>query len=322
MATVRKEEKIFVIKKESTRGTAEASSASGRALPVLPASEANFIPALLADNKVYGDPQERPAQGGIREGTGTLELEPGADKLGELLNSLFGTVATDQPDAGGAPLVYRHRFTPSSTALHPLYTLFTERGFMFKKHAGTMARQMTFTFPVDGRVTCSSDIMFKSEADGENLTPDFSADLQNLLFSDIKIFVAGTQSSIVRAASFAITNNGVAKRVLSQGRDAVDILAGAFRVTGTFQAYFEDETERAKFLASTTSSFKVVAEGEVLQAAQKATLEIDCPQIKYSAGPIAEPDGILVQDFAFSAHKDATAGYSARATLINKVVSY
>lgn len=323
MATVRQEEKVFVIKKESVRGTAEANATSGRSLPVLPASAVNFVPALLADAKVYGDPMERPAQGGIREGSGTLELEPGADKLGELLLSLFGQVTTDQPDVGGAPLVFRHRFTPATSALHPLYTLFVEQGFHQKKYNGLSARQLTFNIPVDGRVACSADVIFKLEASGENLTPDFSTDLGNLLFSDATIQLASpfATSAIVRQASVVLNNNSVGKRTLSQSKDVADIIAGPFRVTGTFQMYFEDETERVKFIASSASGFRALIQGEGIQT-QLATLDIECPNIKYSAGPVSEVDGVLVQDFAFMAHRDPTAGYSARATLINKVTAY
>ena len=322
MATSRIEEKIFGIKKEAVRGTAEASASSARYLPLLPGSEVNFIPALLEDGKIYGDPQERQAQPGVRDGSGTLELEPGADKLGELLNSLFGAVATDQPDFGGAPLVFRHRFTPADDPLHPLYTLFVDRKTTQKKYEGLSANQMTFNVPVDGRIAVSADVMHKSEQAGAVLTPDFSADLDHLLFSDVKMFVAGAQSSIVRAGSVVLNNGSVRKRVLAQSRDAADIVAGPFRASGTFQMYFEDEVERAKFIATTSSSLKVLAEGQILQAAQKATLELDMPLTKYDAGPIAEVDGILVQDFSFKAYRDPTAGYSCRATLINKETAY
>ena len=66
----------------------------------------------------------------------------------------------------------------------------------------------------------------------------------------------------------------------------------------------------------------ILAQGQILQAAQKATLSLDMPRIKYDAGPISEVDGILVQDFTFRAMRDATAGFAVQATLINKVASF
>lgn len=322
MALARQEQKIWVIKKETVRGTAEADSTGGRAIPVLPASEMSLNPNLIANAKVFGDRQMRVAAPGVRDWQGTMELEPGADKLGELLNSLFGTLATDQPDAGGAPLVYRHRFTPSLVGQNPLYTLFADRGDHLRKYAGVSARQMTFTIPVDNRIAVSCDLLAKSEAPGEALAPDFDDDLEDLLFSDVTVTLAGAPSSQVRQASLQVNANTVAKRVLGQSRDAADIVSGMLDITGAFQLYFEDDTERAKFVASTDTSLKLVAAGQTLQAAQKATLELDCPRIRYTAGPIAEVDGILVQDFAFGAYRDITANYPLRATLINKFVAY
>lgn len=322
MGVARIEEKVFIIKKESVRGTAEASASGGVSLPVLPASEVNFVPALIEDAKIFGDANERPAQRGIREGTGTLELEPGPDKIGELLLSLFGFVATDQPDAGGAPNVYRHHFTKLADSLHPLYTLFVDRQAHQKKYEGLMASQMTFNVPVDGPVGASADVIFKKELAGAVLTPSFTGDLNRLLFSDIAITLAGSGDSITRSAQVVIANNAIAKRVLASSQDAADVCSGALRVTGSFQRYFEDDTERAKFVGGTDTSLDILAEAEVLEGAIKSTLQIGLPKVQYDAGPVAEVDGILVQDFTFKAVLDPTAGYPVRVTLINKVVSY
>lgn len=322
MANARIEEKAFIIKKEAVRGTAEAAPAGGVALPVLAASEVNFVPVILEDEKLRGDPETREGQGGIRVGTGALELEPGADKLGELLLSLLGAVVTDQPDVGNAPTVFRHRFTKLGSALHPMYTLFVERKTHQKKYEGLVSNQMTFNVPIDNRIAVSADVMFKNEQAGPAITPDFSTDLNSLLFSDVAIEIAGAGSSIVRSASIVVNNNTVEKRVLSGSRDAVDLCAGRLNVNGTFQMYFEDDVERDKFIATTVSAIKITAAGQILEDVQKATLELDLPRILYTAGPISEVDGILVQDFAFTAYKDAVAGYQVQAELISLVTAY
>ena len=65
MALSRIEQKVWIIKKEAVRGTAEASAASGRSIPIMPASEMSLNPNLLQNPKLYGDPQERKAAGVI-----------------------------------------------------------------------------------------------------------------------------------------------------------------------------------------------------------------------------------------------------------------
>jgi len=323
MALSRIEQKVWIIKKEAVRGTAEASASSGRSIPIMPASEMSLNPNLLANPKIYGDPQERKAAGGVRDWAGAFELQPSADKLGEFLMSLLGTVATDQPDFGGAPLVFRHRFTPvDNNGQHPMYTVFGDRQAEQKKYGGTAVGQMGFTFPVDGRITASCDLMAKSEAAGAVLTPDFSADLEDLLFSDCTIDLAGVASSLIRQANVTLNGNPARKRVLAATRDAQDIVHGPLQVSGSFLLYYEDGTERDKLVGDGTSSLTIRAEGQIIQAAQKASLILEMPLTKYSAGPVEEVDGILVQNFSFGAYRDPVTGYAIRATLINKETAY
>ncbi len=322
MALSRIEQKIFQIKKETVRGTAEANATGARSIPVLPGSEINLDPGLIANGKIFGDANERDSVGGIRAFTGTLELEPGADKLGELMLSLFGKVTTDQPDVGGAPTVFRHRFISAADAQHPMYTLFVDRQTHEKKYAGMSVPQMTFTFPVDGRIAATADIIALSEAVGEALTPAFDSDLADLLFSDTQIDIVGVKSTQVRQASVQVNHNAITKHVICNSRDAVDIVAGPQLVSGTFTLYFEDDVERDKFVGDTFTDILISAQGQTLEGSEKATLLLDMPRVKYNAKSWSEQDGIIVQDFSFVANRDVTLGAAIQATLINLVTSY
>lgn len=427
-------EKVFMIKREGTRGTAEAASTGARSLPVLPASEISLNPNILPDSKIYGDSQPRQHRPGIREWGGTLELEPGADKIGELLNSLLGEAATVETaaivitintndfidfDEGAGALaaqivagtyaigvasseagslckaikdalelvgdgtytvaysrttrkftitksagtfnilwlsgankaksagttlgysiladdtgalfyvsdttvdsVYMHTWTPTTTAQKPLYTIFVDRQVEAKKYNGCAARQMTFNVPLNARLGVSADMIAKSEAAGEDLTPDFSSDLENLMFSDVAVEVAGAANSSVRQASVVVNGNAIGKRALTASRDAADILHGKLDVTGSFQLYYEDAVERDKFVASTTSALKLTATGQILIGVARASLEIHVPTFPFTAGPVGEADGIQVQDFTFNAQKDSVSDYTVRVKLQNKVPSY
>lgn len=323
MGCERTHRKVFIIKKQGTRLSTEAVPTDGRSIPVLPASEVNLNPNLLPNTKIYGDAEERDSDVGPREWTGTLELEPGADLLGELLLSLLGKVTTDQPDVGGAPTVFRHKFVSHPTTdEHPLYTLFADRKTEAKKYGATAVNQMTFTFPVDGRVAVSADIMTLTEESGATLTPDFTADLESLLFSDVSIDIAGVTSSQIRQVSVQINHNQVVKRVLNVSRDGVNICAGPLEVTGGFQIFFENATERDKFIAGSVSDVLILVQGQVLEDVQKATLQIDMPRVKYDAAPFGDEDGAQVIDFTFRAVRDTSSGFQVEATLLNLETAY
>jgi hypothetical protein len=60
-----------------------------------------------------------------------VELDVDADSVGRLLLGALGSVVTTQPDAVGAPLVYRHVFRPQDEAVSrqlPAYTLVEKLG--------------------------------------------------------------------------------------------------------------------------------------------------------------------------------------------------
>lgn len=322
MALARIEQKVMIIKKEAVRGTSEAAPAGGRAIPFLPASEVSPQVNLIANGKIFGDAEERDAVGGIRQFTGTAELEPSADKLGEFLLSLLGGVVTDQPDVGNAPTVFRHRFTSDDDAQHPMYTLFMDRQTHQKKYGGTVIPQMTFTFPTDGKVSASIDLMAKVEEAGAVLTPDFSSDLADLIFSDVSVDLVGVKSTQIAQASVQINHNAIPKHVLCDTRDAVDIVAGPLQVSGSFTLYFEDDVERAKFVGDTFSDLLINARGQVLEDIQVASFLLDMPRIKYDAGTIGEIDGILAQDFSYVANRDPSNGFALQASLINLETAY
>ncbi len=315
--------KVFIIKKQATRLTTEANATGGRSIPVLPASEMNLNPNLLPNTKIFGDAEERDSDVGVKEFTGTLELEPGADTLGELLLSLLGKVTTDQPDIPNAPTVFRHKFVSNPTSdLHALNTLFIDRKTEAKKYGGMATNQMSFTFSVDGRIAVSADIMALTEEAGATLTPDFSSDLESLLFSDISIDIAGVTSSQIRQASVQINHQQVVKRILNDTRDGVDIQAGPLEVTGSFQIFFTDAVERDKFIAGNVSDILILARGQVLEDIQVATLQLDMPRMKFDAGPFGDEDGFQVIDFTFRAVRDNASGFQVEATLLNLETSY
>lgn len=323
MAQARLYQKVLALKKETVRLTAEANAVGARFIPILPATEITPAPTILPNAKLFGDKLRRAHAKGPRSVGGTLELEPGTDKLGELLLSLFGKVVTDQPDVGNAPSVFRHIFTPSTGPLNPTHTAFFDRSTHQKKYAGITCSQMTINTPVDNRVAVSADVIGIKEEDGVVLSPSDAGNLNDLNFFEVDAKLAGVSNIDVRGSSVVLANSLSEKRGLSLSRDPSDLLAGMLLASGTVSLYFVDDVERDKFVESDPTKLRLLIVGEVLEDVQKATLDIELDGVRYNAGPIGDQDGQLVHDFSFEADKDSGGtDLQARVTLINKVSSY
>ena len=90
---------------------------------------------------------------------------------------------------------------------------------------------------------------------------------------------------------------------------------------GTFTIYFEDETERAKFIAGTSNYLQFLIEGEVIAGAAKETVDVTLPKIMYKAYPYGEADNMLAAQVAFEAVYDTVTSALVGVAVTNKVAT-
>jgi len=316
------EQKIFGFKKEAARGVAE--SAPSKYLAVGIESELNYRTILIPDDKIRGGYKDRfPSAPGIKEGVGTLSsIDVEASTVGDLLLGCMGSVATVQPDAPNSPTVYRHTFSPFNGLAMPSFTYFVDRGLSKKRYPLTIIKKLALAGAVDGKALVNADLLFKSEEPASAFVSSHGSP-KPLMFFQTDLKIDGVTDLDVRSWSLNIDNGSVVQRTLNQSRDARNILSpGKFIIDGGFEIYFESETQRQKFLDVNSAAVNIVLAGDIIEDTFKNQLELILPEIRYTAYPFGNIEGLLGATATFEAHFNFVAGYAARAILTNSTAVY
>ena len=321
MALFATERKTFGFKKEASRGIAEAAPV--KFLAVGADSEFHYSTALIADEKIRGLKERFPSVAGALSGTGNLNaVDVEAATIGDLLFGVLGAVVTTQPDAGGAPTVFQHSFTRLNALLMPSFTYFVDRGLSIKRYPLSVIKKLTFKGTVNGKAQADADLLFKTEEPVAAFAPSYGVP-KPLMFFQTDFKVEGVSDINVKSWNLSIDNNSEALRSYNLSRDARDIVSKKpFEIDGGFEAYFESEAQRAKFLAATASALNIIMTGDVLQGAQKAKLEFSMQEVKYSAYPFGNLDDLLGAAVAFHAEFDPVLQKSLEVILTNQVSGY
>lgn len=315
------EQKKFGFKRETSRGVPE--TAPDKFLAVGADSNFDYTAVQIEDDKVRGIPERFPSAPGIRTGSGSLSaVDVEASSIGDLLLGVLGSVSTSQPDGTGAPSVYEHRFTRTPSGVLPSFTFFQDRGLSAKRYPLTVIKSVEFTGAVDGKVMAAADVVFKTEEAASPFAGNFGVP-EPLLFYQTEIRLGGSINVNVRSWKLTIDNQAEGLRTLNQSRDIQDVIAkGKTQVSGGFEIYFEDETERQRFLSGQNISLEIVLTGNIIESLYPGKLILEMPEIRYSAFPFGDLDGILGAAAAFNAEYNLSAQKTIEAVLTNAVAGY
>lgn len=315
------ENQKYGFKKEGSRGIAEA--APQKFLAVGAEALLDYKSLLIADDKIRGSKEPFPSTPGLREGSGSLPaVDVEAETIGDLLFGTLGKVTSVQPDAPGAPLVFRHTFKPDSLVRFPSFTFFADRGLGIKRYPLTVVKKLALVGTVDGKAQAAADVLFKTEEAASAFTAVFGSP-KPLMFFQTEVKLDGVVNSDVRSWTLSVDNASVAHRTLNQSRDPKDIVStGRFAIEGGYEIYFETEANRQKFLDNLPQAVDVVLTGDTIQAAFKNKLELSVPKAKYTAYGFGTLEGLLGAAVTFQAEFDPAVGFSLQAILTNAVAGY
>ena len=218
---------------------------------------------------------------------------------------------------------FKHVFGLPSGIQPPTYTVFADRGVSVKKYNGVASRKFSLKATPNGLIMHESDLLGLDEAAGEIGSPTWAGEGNPLGFMHATVKIGGVANTAdVKEWSLSIDSAAFAKRVLSGAQTPADILApGRMKVEGTLVVYFEDEVERAKFLANTSNTLQFLIEGDTIAGSVKETLDAQLPKIHYKAYPYGEADNMLAAQVAWEAAFDETSEKLFTLELINKVAS-
>ena len=311
------EQKWIGAGKESVRGTSVDPT---RFIPVGADSEMEYKLSLIEDEQVRGMLEKFPPQAGIKDGTGRIGgVDVTSTIIGELLNSLMGKVVTTDLSLGA----YKHVFTRETEVLLPSYTIALYRGLNAKKYPLGIVKSMAFTGAVDGKLIADCEVLFKTEEAYESPATPTWEDPKPFMFFQTDFKIAGSSDTNVKDWTLTIDNGSVAQRTLNQSQDVKEILSFAkMLISGTFNIFLENETERTKFLDNTSTSLEIVLTGGLIGGENYHKLDIIIPQVHYSAYPFGNLDGLLGVAVSFNGYYKLADTKSLQIELTNNIVSY
>lgn len=218
----------------------------------------------------------------------------------------------------------KHVFTKSTDIQNQSYTFHLERKLSQKQYPLSVVKLITLTGAVDGKLLLDSDVLFKTEeAEGFSLSPSW-VDPKPFMFYQTKVkFDTVENVTAVRDWTLTIDNGSIIQRVLSGSQDVKDILTFAKLLgSGTMNIFFEDEVQRAKFLANTAVALDIEMTGALIGGSIYNKLLISLPQIHYTAYPFGNLDGLLGAAVAFNAYYKVASAKSVQIELTNNIASY
>ena len=294
-------EKVVGVGKEGTRLTLTAAT---RWLAPESGSEFQMTRALLEDNATRDIKEKFPSVLGRKFASGSivnLPVEQNND-FALLVDSVMGKNAgagSVQTDA------YVHVFTPATVLIPDTLSFVVDRGGVIadKGYNGCLVKKLSLSQEADERLMCNAEIIGLNEAAGTIGSATF-ADPNPFKFSDVSSIAIGGASNgaNVTAWSMEIDNQAKLKNVLDGNETSSDIICvDGIVVTGTFQIYFVDSTERDKFVAGSTSDIVITYIGDKIST-DSYRLIIDAHKLQYNAYPWGDMNGMFGASVSFNGY--------------------
>jgi hypothetical protein len=249
----------------------------------------------------------------ITRSAGTLNIlwNSGANKAKTIATLIGFSTAGD--DTGGLTyssdtaikVGYKHTFKRAASSITlQSYTLFIDQVISKKSYSMACVKSVKIAGAMDGKAKLDADIIFKAEASASavTMTPTWE-EPDPFMFHQTQIALGGVANTDIRSWNLEIDNQSQPQRTLNGSADIKNILAiGKLLVKGGFEIYFENETEREKFLANTEQSMTITLTGSLIGGTVYNKMVITLPKIHYSAFPFGDLDGLVGAVVAFNAY--------------------
>lgn len=263
---------------------------------------------------------------------GDVEFNVRAGGMGYILKSLLGSV--NSVSALGAT-THTFNVTPL-VAQHPSLTLgLSVPGQQDYRYALSVVSQLELNTPIDDVVTAKASFVGASEATVADYTPAFADSDSDPLFRnhDVTIKIATDVSGLGAATPICIKESSLNFAFNTRPNNCVgsvnpvDILSLLAEITGSFTVDYDGEAYHDLYLNQTYRAMEIKFLRDDLPvigtSALYPALTITLPKVSFDEyGPERPLDDIVTEAISYTAHYDATAGYAARAVLVNDTASY
>lgn len=319
------EAKLIGLTLEGTRGTQETGTIS-KYIAISPDTEFGNKLNLIEDENLRNSYDRWPAIAGTKETDGKIGLDVDNSNICEFLYSLLGKVTITNPNIG----VYQHIFqrkltTDTNPYLMPSYSIYMRRSDNVATYDNayvlSVAKSITFNQSVDGLLKADISLLSAGE---ETMSPTFTASFTTnpdpFVFNDLTFYLASTDTvrADVKDFSLTIDNQSDRLRVLNSSQNPSNIITHKkILISGGFTVYFENLTDRTKFLANTSSDLKITYTGTQITGAYYKTLEFFLRQVHFTDYPFSNVDGLLGAQVKFNCYYNTTNTQSMQIKVIN-----
>ena len=196
---------------------------------------------------------------------------------------------------------------------HQSFTMqkFFGRTGLYQVLRGCLVDSVAVNVNQDQAVTTDWNILGLEETFGTNTIaadtdPDDPVQRDPMVHIEGTIFEGGVERGVITSATINMANNVDPAFVIGK-TFAEDLSYGNAQISGTFDAFFDDDNLKNKFLNETETSLQ-------LKLTDKSNfVVIDLPRVKVNSAtlPVNDP-GRVVQSVEFRALKDTTLDTSAR----------
>jgi len=312
------ESQVMALSKESTRGT--VSVASPKYIPIDPSTRMAFKTNLIQDDNLRGIRERFSPVVGTQDGAGTIKVDAYPDLIGDFFLSLMGK---DTPTTlvSGA---YNHVFTWDTPTQYPSYSFHINRGISNKAYNLSVIKSIGFEQAMDNKLMLNMNTIFQNEdVSALSFSPTWVAP-NPFMFYQVAFTLGGSANDNIKNFSITIDNGAKALRKLSTKPYIYDVICvDKPTIQGSFVYLFDNETERAKFIAGSSSSLIVAYIGGIIGATiYTYKIVMTMPEIHYTAFPFEDSDHILGANVTFDANYNISGTKSLQLELANSVASY
>lgn len=239
---------------------------------------------------------------GQRSVGGEITMELGTNSFGRWFKHAFGAVSTSQPDAVGAPTVYKHTFTPG--ALPPGLTVQVGRpdtaGVVHPfTYSGCKVSSWTLSSAIGEIVTFAPTIMGRDETTATALAvASYPANLSLLTFVEGSLTVGGSAHEF-RSINLQGTNGLADDRYVHGSRLRnepleIGVEGSQARVyTGTIEGEFTNLTGYNRFVNGAEAEMVLLFQGATISGAFKSEVKITV-NVRFDGTTPNVPDGNIV----------------------------
>jgi len=245
---------------------------------------------------------------------GAMSVELKTKGLGLLLKHCFGSVATSQPDAAGAPTVYEHLFTPGTL---PAATVQVGR----PDSSGTV-QPFTYTGCVvkDWELSVDAKGIGRLQVNFVGQDEVLDEPLATAVYPTSPVLLTWVQGTVTVAGGAARVKKFSIKATHSLDDDDYALGSqlrdkpeenGLREITGTIEAEFDGLTDYNRFRAGTEHAVVLDFVGPTISGAHKYGLTVTVNARFDGKTPAVSGPGIITRSLPFKVIDNGTTSYKA-----------